>query len=193
MASSDDYSTSGIPSHTKAWFYSEHGKPEDVLKVHPNWPIPELKEDQVLIKVVAASLNPVDNKRMTDFYKDLYNPDPHLPIVPGFDVAGIVVKLGGEVTKFKVGDEVYGDINEEGIENLKSLGTLSEYTIAEERLLAHKPPNLTFVEAASFPAAVETAYEGLDRAQFSAGKSILVLGGAGGVGTHVIQTLGKYK
>nr|XP_029149064.1 2-methylene-furan-3-one reductase isoform X3 [Arachis hypogaea] len=185
MASSDDYST--IPSHTKAWFYSKHGNPGDVLKVHPNWPIPELNEDQVLIKVVAASLNPVDNKRITDFYKDINNPDPLLPIVPGFDVAGIVVKLGNQVTKFKVGDEVYGDIQEGGIENLKKLGTLSEYTIAEERLLAHKPPNLSFVEAASFPAAVETAYEGLERADFSAGKSILVLGGAGGVGTQVIQ------
>ncbi|KAL1357051.1 2-methylene-furan-3-one reductase [Arachis duranensis] len=184
MASSDD---STIPSHTKAWFYSEHGNPGDVLKIHPNWPIPELKEDQVLIKVVAASLNPVDNKRITDFYKDIYTPDPHLPIVPGLDVAGIVVKLGDQVKKFKVGDEVYGDINEDGIQNLKILGTLSEYTIAEERLLAHKPPNLSFVEAASFPAAVETAYEGLERADFSAGKSILVLGGAGGVGTQVIQ------
>ncbi|XLS59294.1 hypothetical protein HN51_009049, partial [Arachis hypogaea] len=108
-------------------------------------------------------------------------------IVPGLDVAGIVVKLGDQVKKFKVGDEVYGDINEDGIQNLKILGTLSEYTIAEERLLAHKPPNLSFVEAASFPAAVETAYEGLERADFSAGKSILVLGGAGGVGTQVIQ------
>ncbi|RYR08213.1 hypothetical protein Ahy_B05g075788 [Arachis hypogaea] len=184
MASSDD---STIPSHTKAWFYSEHGNPGDVLKIHPNWPIPELKEDQVLIKVVAASLNPVDNKRITDFYKDIYTPDPHLPIVPGLDVAGIVVKVGVQVKKFKVGDEVYGDINEDGIQNLKILGTLSEYTIAEERLLAHKPPNLSFVEAASFPAAVETAYEGLERADFSAGKSILVLGGAGGVGTQVIQ------
>ncbi|XLR24024.1 hypothetical protein S83_051924 [Arachis hypogaea] len=184
MASSDD---STIPSHTKAWFYSEHGNPGDVLKIHPNWPIPELKEDQVLIKVVAASLNPVDNKRITDFYKDIYTPDPHLPIVPGLDVAGIVVKVGVQVKKFKVGDEVYGDINEDGIQNLKILGTLSEYTIAEERLLAHKPPNLSFVEAASFPAAVETAYEGLERADFSAGKPILVLGGAGGVGTQVIQ------
>ena len=89
--------------------------------------------------------------------------------------------------KFQVRDEVYGDINEEGITNLKILGTLSEYTIAEERLLAYKPPTLSFVEAASIPAVIETAYEGLERAEFSAGKSILVLGGAGGVGNYVIQ------
>lgn len=107
--------------------------------------------------------------------------------VPGFDVAGVVVSVGREVHKLKVGDEVYGDINEEGVTNLKALGTLSEYTIAEERLLALKPPNLSFIEAAAIPAALETAYEGLERAEFSAGKSILVVGGAGGVGHFVIQ------
>ena len=66
-----------IPTHTKAWFYSEHGKPAHVLKLDPNWPIPQLKDDQVLIKVVAASLNPVDYKRMLAVYKDT---DPHLPV-----------------------------------------------------------------------------------------------------------------
>lgn len=66
------------PTHTKAWFYSEHGKPSDVLKLHPNWPIPQLKDDQVLIKVLAASLNPVDYKRMHAVFKD--STDPHLPV-----------------------------------------------------------------------------------------------------------------
>jgi 2-methylene-furan-3-one reductase len=108
-------------------------------------------------------------------------------IVPGYDVAGIVIKVGSKVEKFKVGDEIYGDINEIGLSNLKILGTLSEYTIAEERLLAHKPKNLSFIEAASIPLAMETAYEGLERVGLSAGKSILVLGGAGGVGSFAIQ------
>nr|KYP39314.1 hypothetical protein KK1_039386 [Cajanus cajan] len=107
--------------------------------------------------------------------------------VPGYDVAGIVVKVGREVKKFKVGDEVYGDINEAGLENIKILGTLSEYTIAEEKLLAHKPSNLSFIEAASIPLALQTANEGFEHAHFSAGQSILVLGGAGGVGNYVIQ------
>lgn len=182
--SSIDPTNITIPTHTKAWFYSEHGKALDILKLHPNWSIPPLKDDQVLIKVVAASLNPVDYKRMHALFKET---DPHLPIVPGFDVAGIVIKVGSEVMKFKVGDEIYGDINEEGLSNLKILGTLSEYTIAEERLLAHKPKNLSFIEAASIPLAMETAYEGLERAELSAGKSILVLGGAGGVGSFAIQ------
>ena len=110
-----------------------------------------------------------------------------LQTVPGYDVAGVVVKVGSQVQKFKVGDEVYGDLNEKALENPKRFGSLAEYTAAEERVLALKPKNLSFIEAASLPLAIETAYEGLERAELSAGKSVLVLGGAGGVGTHVIQ------
>ncbi|KAM1963592.1 hypothetical protein ACFX15_044166 [Malus domestica] len=163
VASSDSVS---IPSVNKAWVYPEYGRSADVLKFDPNVPVPEIKEDQVLIKVVAASLNPT---------------------VPGYDVAGVVVKVGSQVTKFKVGDEVYGDLNEKPLTKPKRIGSLAEYTAVEERVLALKPKNLSFVEAASLPLAIETAYEGLERLELSAGKSILVLGGAGGVGTHVIQ------
>ncbi|KAK9925286.1 hypothetical protein M0R45_033614 [Rubus argutus] len=177
-------SSDSIPSVNGAWVYSEYGKTADVLKFDPTVAVPEVKEDQVLIKVVAASLNPVDFKRALGYFKDN---DAPLPIVPGFDVAGVVVKIGSQVQKFKVGDEVYGEITEKAWENPKRFGTLAEYTAAEERVLALKPKNLNFIEAASLPLAIETAYEGLERAELSAGKSILVLGGAGGVGTHVIQ------
>ncbi|KAJ7970853.1 2-methylene-furan-3-one reductase-like [Quillaja saponaria] len=174
---------STIPSHIKGWVYSEYGKASDVLKLDPNVPIPELKEDQVLIKVIAAALNPVDSKRQLGYFKD----SDTIPTVPGYDVAGVVVKVGSQVKNFKEGDEVYGDINEKGLDFPKKVGSLAEYTAAEERVLALKPKNLSFVEAASLPLAIETAYEGLERAGLSAGQSILVLGGAGGVGTHVIQ------
>ena len=95
--------------------------------------------------------------------------------------------MGSEVRKFKVGDEVYGDINENPRINPKRIGSLAEYTAVEEKVLAHKPSNLSFAEAASLPLAIITAYQGLERIEFSAGKSILVLGGAGGVGSLVIQ------
>ncbi|CAB4305587.1 unnamed protein product [Prunus armeniaca] len=152
-----------VPSVNKAWVYAEYGKPADVLKLDPNVPLPRVEEDQVLIKVAAAALNPVDHKRLLGYFKDT---DTALPAVPGYDVAGVVVKLGSQARKFK-------------------------YTAVEERLLAVKPKNLSFAEAASLPVAIETAYEGLQRAQISASKSILVLGGAGGVGTHVIQAASK--
>ncbi|KAI6700677.1 hypothetical protein NL676_015001 [Syzygium grande] len=178
------YSNFTIPSKIKAWVYAERGNPINVLKLDSDVSVPEIKEDQVLVKVVAASLNPVDAKRALGFFKDI---DSSPPIVPGYDVAGVVVKIGDQVKKFKVGDEVYGDINEKALDHPKQHGTLAEYTAVEERLLALKPKNLSFAEAASLPLAIETAYEGLERAHFSPGKSILVLGGAGGVGSLVIQ------
>ncbi|XP_023895222.2 2-methylene-furan-3-one reductase [Quercus suber] len=177
-------SSASLPSKNKAWVYSEYGKSVDVLKLDSNVTVPEVKEDQVLIKVVAAALNPIDYKRLLGFFKASDSP---LPTVPGYDVAGVVVKVGSQVKNFKEGDEVYGDINEKAVDHPKVIGSLAEYTAVEEKVLALKPKNLSFVEAASLPLAIETAYEGLEHFGFSAGKSILVLGGAGGVGTQVIQ------
>lgn len=105
----------------------------------------------------------------------------------------MVVKVGSQVKELKEGDEVYGDINEKALEEPKQLGSLAEYTVAEEKLLALKPKNLDFVQAAALPLAIETAYEGLEKAGFSEGKSILVLGGAGGVGSLVIQVKFSYS
>lgn len=107
--------------------------------------------------------------------------------MPGYDVAGIVVKVGSQVKGLKEGDEVYGDIHEKTLDGPKQFGSLAEYTAVEEKLLALKPKNLDFAQAAGLPLAIETAYEGLERAGFSSGKSILILGGAGGVGSLVIQ------
>ncbi|CAI9767940.1 unnamed protein product [Fraxinus pennsylvanica] len=164
-----------IPSKMKAWVYNEYGGVE-VLKLEADYAVPEVKDDQVLIKVVAAALNPVDYKRRLGKFKAI---DSKPPTVPGYDVAGVVVKVGIEVKGLKEGDEVYGDINENALEQPKRYGSLAEYTSVEEKLLALKPKNLDFAQAASLPLAIETAYEGLERAGFSAGKSILVLGGAG--------------
>lgn len=99
------------------------------------------------------------------------------------------MKVGNQVKGLKEGDEVYGDVNEKALEGPKQFGSLAEYSAVEERLLALKPKNLDFVQAAALPLAIETAYEGLERANFSKGKSILVLNGAGGVGSLVIQVI----
>ncbi|MFQ6620606.1 hypothetical protein Gotur_000062 [Gossypium turneri] len=173
-----------VPCAMKAWIYGQHGKPEDVLKLKSDVVVPELKEDHVLVKVMASGLNPADNKRMLGIFVQAECP---FPTVPGYDVAGVVVKVGSQVKNLKVGDEVYGNIHEKALDHPKQYGTLAEYTAVEERLLAPKPKNLSFAEAASLPVAIGTAYEGLQRCEFTAGQSILVLGGAGGVGSMVIQ------
>lgn len=107
--------------------------------------------------------------------------------VPGYDVAGVVVKVGSKVKKLKEGDEVYGNVNETPLKNCKRSGTLAEFTAVEENLVAIKPKNLSFAEAASLPLALLTAYQGFELTEFTPGKSVLILGGAGGVGSLAIQ------
>ncbi|CAA0818285.1 Quinone oxidoreductase-like protein -chloroplastic [Striga hermonthica] len=161
----------------KAWSYSEYGGVE-VLKPVSDVAVTEVKDDEVLIKVVAAALNPVDFKRRFGYFKANDSPFPVRP--PLFFPRS-------NVKEFKEGDEVYGDIIEKAIAEPKQLGSLAEYTTAQEKLLAHKPKNLDFVQAAALSLALETAYEGLEKYSFSKGKSFLVLGGAGGVGSFIIQ------
>ncbi|XP_051144073.1 2-methylene-furan-3-one reductase-like [Andrographis paniculata] len=167
----------------KAWTYSKYGGAE-VLKLDSEVAVPQLKEGEVLIKVAAAALNPVDYKRRLGFLRGF---DAPLPVTPGFDVAGVVVEVGSGVKELKVGDQVYGDTTENFGREPKQLGTIAEYTVSHQNLLAVKPKNLNFAEAAALPVAIETACEGLERAGFSQGKSILVLGGSGSVGSQVIQ------
>ncbi|KAF7131916.1 hypothetical protein RHSIM_Rhsim09G0002800 [Rhododendron simsii] len=162
-----------IPTHMKAWMYYEYGSFTDVLKFDEakTTSVPQVKDDQVLIKVVAAALNPIDAKRMTGFFEPTDSPLP----------------VGAQVKQLKVGDEVYGNINEEPLRDTKQFGSLAEYTAVEEKLLALRPKNLSFPEVAGLPLAIETAYQGLERCGPLHGKSVLVLGGAGGVGSLVIQ------
>ncbi|KAG0630122.1 hypothetical protein M758_1G155800 [Ceratodon purpureus] len=171
-----------VPAVHEAWLYYEYGPAKEVLKLE-EIAVPEVKPDQVLVKVKAAAINPVDYKRRTG-YVTLNSP---FPIVPGYDCAGVVVKVGDAASKFKVGDEVYGMTSESPVAHPKQWGTLAPYTACEDKFLALKPKNLSFEEAASLPLAILTATEGLQKAGCEAGKTVLVLGGAGGVGTHVIQ------
>ncbi|GAU13074.1 hypothetical protein TSUD_173740 [Trifolium subterraneum] len=149
-------------STMKAWTYSEYGHAVDVLKFDPNVALPDVKDDQVLIKVAAASLNPIDYKRMAGGFKATDSPLP----------------LNQDLERSR--SLICGSVFE-------TVSYIKSFYTHEEILLAHKPKNLSFAEAASLPLTIETAYVGLDLTGFSAGKSILVLGGAGGVGTHIIQ------
>ena len=104
------------------------------------------------------------------------------PMIPGADIAGVVESAGGKITKFKVGDPVYAYVS------LKNSGGYAEYTVATQDEAAPKPKSLTYVEAAAVPVVALTAWQALiDTAKLSAGQTVLIHGGSGGVGTFAIQ------
>lgn len=146
-------------------------------------PDPKPGPGEVLITAKAASVNVVDTKIRTDRLELA----PDAPIILGCDVAGVVSAVGEGVSAFKIGDAVYGCVG--GVKN--SSGTYAEQVIADAQLLAHKPANLSFAEAAALPLVAITAWEALvDRAQVQPGDRVLVHGGAGGVG-HIGVQLAK--
>lgn len=146
---------------------------------------PQVKPGHVLIKIAASSVNTVDTM-IKSMGSDLPF-SPTTPAILGMDFAGVVEEVGEGVSRFAVGDEVYGCAG--GLGDLQ--GALAEYMVADEQLVALKPKNLSMREAAALPLVGITAYEGLQRAQISAGQTVLVHGGAGGVG-HVALQLAKH-
>ena len=149
-------------------------------------PRPVPGEGQVLVRIVAAGVNPLDTKIRAG---KAAHARQALPAVLGIDLAGTVMSVGSGVTAFKPGDEVFGMAG--GIGGLQ--GTLAQYAVVDERLIALKPASLSMREAAALPLAVITAWEGLvDRAQVGPGQTVLVQGGAGGVG-HVVIQLAKAR
>ena len=167
----------------KAVIYEQYGTP-DILELREVIkPVP--KENEVLIKVVAASVNSWDYDRLTGhprLYRLLHGLfRPNINIL-GADVAGIVEAIGGSVTKFKPGDEVFGDLC------AGSWGAFAEYVCANENELILKPNNVTFEEAASIPQAGQMAYQGIyDYKEILPGHKILINGAGGGVGSFAIQ------
>uniref|UniRef100_A0A0C9QR89 TSA: Wollemia nobilis Ref_Wollemi_Transcript_13022_1453 transcribed RNA sequence n=1 Tax=Wollemia nobilis TaxID=56998 RepID=A0A0C9QR89_9CONI len=166
----------------KAWFYNEYG-PLEVLHFG-EVAVPQPGPGQILVKVRAAALNPVDFKRRGGF---LRLADSDFPAVPGCDMCGEVVEVREGVTKFKKGDVVYSDIQNFTAGRPKQCGTLAQYTVVEETLAAHKPSNLSIEEAASLPLALLTAQQAFDTVNFQSGQSVFIVGGAGGVGSLAIQ------
>lgn len=141
---------------------------------------------EVLVKIKASGINPLDLKIKAG---QAAHAKAKLPAILGIDLAGVVEAVGGEVTVFKPGDEVYGMTG--GIAGIP--GSLAEYAAVDAKLLAIKPKNLSMREAAALPLVIITAWEGLvDRANVSTGKTVLVHGGAGGVG-HVAVQIAKAK
>lgn len=144
-------------------------------------PRPTVDAGKVLVRIIASGVNPIDFKIRTGAAPYAM---PELPAILGTDLAGVVEEVGAGVNAFKKGDEVYGLTG--GVRGLP--GSLAEYAVVDADLIAIKPKNLSMREAAALPLVFLTAWEGLvDRAGVKAGQSVLVQGGAGGVGHVAIQ------
>jgi len=142
---------------------------------------PSPARGEVLVRVEASGVNPLDLKIMAGAAGHARVTPP---MVLGMDLAGVVTETGTGVTRFDVGDEVYGLTG--GVGNRQ--GSLAEYASVDADLLARKPARLSMTEAAALPLAAITAWEGLvDRAGVHAGQTVLVHGGAGGVGHVAVQ------
>lgn len=145
---------------------------------------PVADKGQVLVKIKASGINPLDLKIKAG---EAAHAQAKLPAILGIDMAGVVEAVGVGVTNFRVGDEVYGMTG--GIAGLQ--GSLAEYAAVDADLLALKPKNLSMREAAAIPLVFITAWEGLvDRAKVKEGQTVLIHGGAGGVG-HIAVQLAK--
>ena len=142
---------------------------------------PEPRKGQVLVRIQASGVNPLDTKIRAGTAAHARHP---LPAILGLDLAGTVVAVGEGVSGFRIGDEVYGMTGGVGGHQ----GSLAEYAAVDARLLAAKPSNISMKEAAAIPLVFITAWEGLvDRAKVSSGAKVLVQGGGGGVGHMAIQ------
>ena len=150
----------------------------DVMKLE-NVARPEPAEDEVLIRVVAASMNPVDVAIRKGYFAKLVG---GFPLIPGMDAAGVVEKVGNKVTKYKAGDPVFAFFT------LEREGGYAEFVTAKEEQVAPKPKTASFAQAAGAGAAGATAWEALvDTANLRAGQTVLIHGGSGGVGHLAIQ------
>ena len=152
----------------------------DVLELR-DVEIPTVDDDRVLLRVTAASINPLDwhfvrgTPYLVRMQGGLRNPKR---TIPGADVAGVVEEVGDSVTRFQPGDEVFGE----------GYGTCCEFVSISENGLSLKPQNVTFEQAAAVPIAAQTALQGLrDKGQVRTGQHVLVNGASGGVGTFACQ------
>jgi NADPH:quinone reductase-like Zn-dependent oxidoreductase len=154
----------------------EYGAP-DVLKIE-QVQRPEPNDDEALVRVVASSVNPADPLTLSGKYAKEFG--THLPLIPGYDIAGVVEKTGANITRLKPGDAVYGYPT--------FGGGWADYVTVKEWEVGPKPKSLNFVEAAAVPMGALTAWQALvDVAKLQSGQTVLIHGGSGGVGSFAVQ------
>lgn len=143
-------------------------------------PHPTLRDDEMLVEVHAVGLNPIDNMITTGMFKPVLK--FQLPATMGSDLAGVVKEVGSRVTRFKPGDAVFASLFDLGT------GSLAEFAVVPERVAAHKPANLDFVQAASVPMVGLTSWQAMkERAGVRVGQKVFIPAGAGGIGSMAIQ------
>jgi NADPH:quinone reductase-like Zn-dependent oxidoreductase len=155
---------------------------DDVLQLRDDLPDPPVGPDTVLVRVHAAGVNPVDMAIRAGYLSGAY--PHHFPIIPGWDVSGVVEAAGPAVVTFKPGDEVFGYVRRDDVQ----WGTAAELVPAPQRCLWHKPQSLSFAEAGALPLAGLTAYQALTEAlDVGEGDRVLVHRASGGVGFNAVQ------
>ncbi len=168
-----------MPTTMKAITYSTYGGP-DVLTL-TELEDPKVGPGEILLDVRAAGVNPVDWKVMSGGLDPLMTTT--FPVVPGWDVAGVVAAVGLDVPEFSVGDEVMAYARKDWIQ----AGSFAEKMTVPVRAAAHKPASLTFEQAAALPLAGLTAHQSLHRLGLERGRTVLVHGANGGVGSFAVQ------
>ncbi len=163
----------------KSWIFRRYGGPE-VLE-WADLPDPVPGKGEIVVRVVAAALNPLDWKLRAGQFKVMTA--GRLPRGVGYDYAGVVETVGAEVSRLKPGDAVVGIVNPMESRN----GTMAERVCATEALATLKPPSLSFADGASLPGAGITAVQALRDGGLAAGKRVLIVGAAGGVGSFAVQ------
>lgn len=146
-------------------------------------PRPVIKDNEILVKVHAVGLNPIDNMIPAGTFKPILHFT--LPAVMGSDLAGTVIGTGKSVTRFRSGDAVYASVFD--MDN----GALSEYVAVPESAAALKPQSLDFTEAASLPMVALTSWQAFEYVNLQAGQKVFIPAGSGGIGTFAIQ-LGRH-
>ena len=162
----------------KAFTFKRYGKSPGLGIDDVDFPSPG--DDEILVKVYAVGLNPIDNMIPTGMFKRVLHFS--LPATLGSDVSGVVVATGRRVTRFKTGDEIFASIFDRGT------GSLAEFVRVPESLAALKPASLDFVQAASLPMVSLTSWQALtERAKLRAGQKVFIPAGSGGIGSFAIQ------
>ncbi|GAB2870968.1 NADP-dependent oxidoreductase [Actinoallomurus bryophytorum] len=160
---------------------NEYGGP-DVLKLTNDAPEPKVGPDSVLVRVKAAGVNPVDGKIREGRMDGLFQTD--FPVIPGWDLSGVVERVGAAVSEFSPDDEVIGYVREDHV----GRGTYAELVAAPVRTLGRKPGRMSWAEAAGLPLAGLTAYQALTKALgVNEDDTVLIHAASGGVGSFAVQ------